>query len=325
MVPPGDAFAPPSSFLHLIPPSSPAHSERQATPFGVNLGAGAQFALERTSSVNSVFITAMASKVQNAPIALPATFPPLTPESLNLLRSRGRTSFFATYGTHFVFGFRMGAYLSYMFEYQSNERATKAEIAGQISAENGTTSGSASLAYKRALTAKGVNIIATVRTNSYLPPNECGDLVVSQNFDPDKTGDCIKAWILFPPEAAYGAFAVPFEYHPDFSANLPVWDTVPGTTVDDNSNLDRNYASGLLRVRLNSIKNSLDPYQFKEDRFYATVQTTIEVATAAVNDLLDKLRRGVITSFAQWQSLYNLGLSKVNLASIQANFVPAGG
>ena len=113
--------------LTTTPPTHDTHAHTQhdnlpqASPFGVNVGAGAQFALDRTASVDSVFVTAMASKVQYPPVKLPTLIPPMTPESLSLLSSRGRAAFYATYGTHFVFGFRLGGYLSYMFQYQSSE------------------------------------------------------------------------------------------------------------------------------------------------------------------------------------------------------------
>lgn len=203
---------------------------------------------------------------------------------------------------------------------------TKKELAAtlELSNENVTSSANASLAIKQQLATKGVNVIQSVRSNTYLPPAECGNLVVSQNFDPDRTGDCIAAWLQYPPEAAYGAFAMPFDYHPEFAASLPAWDTTPGTAVDDRSRLDLNYATGMLRVRLNQIKASLTTYPIKEDRFFGQVQGTIEKAAGLVDTLLSQLRQGLITSFAQWQQLYRAAEGQVNLASKQGNFVPAG-
>lgn len=162
-----------------------------------------------------------------------------------------------------------------------------------------------------------------MRTNSELP-SICADLAISENFDPDKTKACVTAWNDLPPQAAYYALAVPFEFHPNFTQNLPEWDIVPLTNTDDISNLDRNKAAGLLRVRLNQIKASLSTYPLKEDAFYAKVQRTIEEATSDVNSLLDKLREGLITSFDQYNSMFKAAFGKVNKAALQADFVPSG-
>lgn len=43
-----------------------------------------------------------------------------------------------------------------------------------------------------------------VRTNTYLPPATCGELAVDEKFDADKTRECIKDWLGYPTEAAYG-------------------------------------------------------------------------------------------------------------------------
>jgi hypothetical protein len=308
---------------HPVTPPAPTRN-LQTTAFGVNVGAGGQFALEHMSSASAVFISAMASKVQDPPLALPSIFPPMTPEAIAVLKAKGRDSFKTTYGTHFVFGFRMGAFLVYNFKYIANQQATKAEIALSLNAEAATTSASAALDYKRAMAAKNVNIVSSVRTNSYLPPLTCGDLVVSEEFDPDKTKACIQDWITYPPQAAYGAFAVPFEFHPTFQANLPPWEAAPDIPLSDSQTNPNFKAAGILRLRLNAIMNSLDSYPFKEDRFYGTVQNTLETANSRVNDLLTALRLGTITSFMQWQQMYKLALGQTNVASEQANFVPPG-
>jgi len=280
--------------------------------------------MDKSSSTDSVYIIALASKVQNNPLALPTQFPPMTDESLAFLKAKGRTAFFKLYGTHFVFGFRMGGFLSYTFQYQSNEQITKGQIAVQLNAEKNMNSTSASLEYKQKMAQKNVNIKSSVRTNTYLPEKYCGDLVVSEEFNPDDTGNCIKEWLKYPPEAAYGVFTVPFEYHPIFQQNLPPWETEPDPSLSD-AQVDENFkASGLLRMRLNQIKSGLDFYPLKEDRFYATVQTTLETAEEKVNLLLTLLRQGQVTSFQQWQNLYKEALGPINLASKQANFVPRG-
>lgn len=98
-----------------------ASLEVKASPFGVNVGAGAQFTLEKTASVDSVFITAMGSKLENAPLTLPSTFAPMTPEALSYLRNNGRKQFASVYGTHFVYGFRLGSFISFTLQYQSSE------------------------------------------------------------------------------------------------------------------------------------------------------------------------------------------------------------
>jgi len=298
--------------------------EIKTTVYGVNVGAGAQYTLDKSSSTDSVYITALASKVQNNPLALPSQFPPMTDESLAILRTKGRDSFFNLYGTHFVFGFRMGGFLSYTFQYQSNEQITKSQIALQLNAEKNMNSTSASLEYKEQMAKKNVNIKSSVRTNAYLPEKYCGDLVVTEEFNPDDTRNCILEWLKYPPEAAYGVYTVPFEYHPIFQQNLPPWESAPDASLSD-AEVDENFrASGLLRMRLNQIKAGLGSYPLKEDRFYGIVSNTVETAEARVNELLTALRTSTITSTQQWQNLYKAAKGPVDLASKQANFVPKG-
>lgn len=233
-----------------------------------------------------------------------------------------------------------GAFLNYMYQYISNEQATKADIAATLSVSKPsnssgnttdggnqpTTNASLALQIKRSLATKGVNIVSSIRTNAKLPVDQCGELVVSVEFDADKARACIKEWLKedYPPEAAYSAYAMPFEYHPTFQSNLPAWDTTP---MEGLGATDEQYtrSTGLLRMRLNQIKAGLGSYPMKADQFYRTVQLTIEEGVTAVTSILDDLRTGAITSFDQWWKLYSDALAKVNLASSQAVYTPAGG
>lgn len=89
-----------------IPHQPHLPSPLQASVFGANIGAGAKFTIDSCSSTQSVYISALASKTDKPPLALPPTFPPLTNESLAFLKARGRDSFQASRGLLFWWHFR---------------------------------------------------------------------------------------------------------------------------------------------------------------------------------------------------------------------------
>ena len=171
----------------------------------------------------------------------------------------------------------------------------------------------------------------------------CTDAALGDNFKPEETRGCILEWMKLPPTAAYAAFAVPFAFHPDYQAALapPLNTSAPpvGRRLLQNATLNSNITdypmgdseadyrfkeTGLLRLRLTRIQNTLDKYKVKEDAFFLAAQQAVETAKDTIDTILDGLRNRTIDTVAQWQPLYKLALAQVHIASVKSDYTPTG-
>ncbi|KAI8466311.1 MAG: hypothetical protein J3K34DRAFT_65505 [Monoraphidium minutum] len=295
------------------------------------MGAGAKYLLDTFGRNESVYLTYIGSKVFPPPTSLPPEFPPMTAESLEVLRTRGRAAFADVYGTHFVFEMRTGGFLSFTYEYQANRFTSKSSIKAMLdSLSIDYMSGAYEIDdMNNNMRQFGVNVVPHAQTNTQIPYYSpfCTQMISFGTFtSAQSAADCLLDWSSYSwPISPYGAFAMPFEYHPQYRANLPPWDTDTGSGLADATSDSRFAAAGLLRVRLNRIASTLNAYQFKEDNLYLQGQQAVEGALGKVQELLDGLRLRELQSTADWQRLYRQALGLINVASQRTIYRPRGG
>mgnify|MGYP001811193762 CR=1 FL=1 len=113
----------------------------------------------------------------------------------------------------------MGGFLTFSYEFEANQLVSKQSLSVSISAQSMLYSGSASLSMEQEAKSNSVNVKKTARTNTQLPP-ECAGAAMGDDFDPDMTRTCMMEWMKYPATAAYGAYAVPYAFHPDYQDAL---------------------------------------------------------------------------------------------------------
>lgn len=89
----------------------------------------------------------------------------------------------------------MGGFVTFTYEYQSNQRESKLAIAGKVSVETAMSAANVQLeaSYENEAKSKGVNIRKYARTNTKLTP-ACADAVMGDDFKVEQTRDCITEW-----------------------------------------------------------------------------------------------------------------------------------
>ena len=236
----------------------------------------------------------------------------------------------------------MGGFVSFTMDYQANQRASKETISAHVSVESVFFSASGSFNSDNEMKSNSVNIKKNARTNTLLP-TACADAALGDNFKPEETRACILEWMKLPPTAAYAAFAVPYAFHPDYqaaiapstsAANPPAGrKLLQNTTLSANvteypmgdSEADYRFKeTGLLRLRLTRIQNTLDKYKVKEDAFFLEAQKAVEAAKGTLDMILEGLRNRTIETVDQWQPLYKVALAQVHFASLKSDYTPRG-
>jgi hypothetical protein len=301
--------------------------------FGISVGIGLSVAVSNFDASNTVAVSMLASKLQQPPLSMPEVVPTLSQPSMDYLLANGPSAFFALYGTHFIVGFQMGGSLLMSYSLQSNEMASKSDISATLRAKWAFITVEASGGFKESKYGKQVNIAKSVKTNTNLPFEECARAAVGDTWNADVAQICLRAWMDLPGYAAYNAYAIPYEFHPQFqeameqragrrrarrllqSAGASAPAPIPDYKFKE---------TGLLQMRLNAITNSLDKYQFKEDMFFYRAVKAVEVAQAQIDATLSLLRNQTTTSIEQWRPPYLKAAGLVELASERASNVPKG-
>jgi len=120
-------------------------------------------------------------------------------------------------------------------EYQSNAQVSKEEISAKLySASDFLTGAGGSAMINDDLKQASVNQRSYMRSNTYVPTDYCDSVSLGNYFDPSRVLGCIDAWLeTVVPTSAYSAYAVPFEFHPQFRAALPRWESEIETLLSD--------------------------------------------------------------------------------------------
>ena len=83
----------------------------------------------------------------------------------------------------------MGGYLSFTTSYKANQLMNKKQISGHLEGKELGAVSNANIAgsLKDSMRSNNVEVTNSVRTNTFLPAAACGDLVVNENYNPNKT------------------------------------------------------------------------------------------------------------------------------------------
>lgn len=238
--------------------------------FGITISLGLGIAAQSFDANDKVAISLLASKREAVPTFLPAAAPTLTDKALDLLRRQGPAAFQAAYGSHFVVGFQRGGTLLATYTLQANQRASKQEIEASLGVGIAFVRVTAKGGFSDSRAGKTVNIVKSVKTNTDLPVAECARVGVGDTWSSTDVQFCVAEWFRRPGRAVYGAYAVPYAFHPQYQqvmeqlaggggagrrrARVLLADSMDALPVPDYKFKE----TGLLLLRLNALQASLD-------------------------------------------------------------------
>jgi hypothetical protein len=292
-----------------------------------SVSAGLRWQMDTFSSSNSVYITQMATKLQNPPVSLPPTAPRMTQAAYDLLNSGGPgavNTFYRTYGTHFIVGFKMGGSMQYTYELQSSQLVASQSISGSFST---STPFSGVAGYRGSGNGPNTSIKKTYKTNAPTDVAACDTIDQGTTFDTGAVTQCVTEWLKQSGYIKYKAYAVPYAFHPQFQEAVggrrrarALLQDIPTVPVPDYKFAD----AGMLLLRLQATQGALTRYRFKADSFYFRANLTLSDAFAAVAGLQLWLRSNPTGSIDLWRPQYLPALGLVNAAANRTKTVPKG-